>query len=81
MTGMAAIATAIALRKEITGEWPLPFIGGLSITLGLLLMLRSDEGALALVWIIAPYALVSGVTHMLFAFRMRQLAHEMAAHA
>ena len=78
MTGIAAIATAIALRREMSGEWPLPFVGTLSIALGGLLMLRSGVGALAVAWMIALYALISGSTQLLFALRMRQLAHEMA---
>jgi uncharacterized membrane protein HdeD (DUF308 family) len=75
--GIGAIAAAIALRKEMTGEWPLPFVGALSIVLGLLLMLRPGEGALALVWLIALYALLAGATQLVLALRMRQLAHEM----
>jgi uncharacterized membrane protein HdeD (DUF308 family) len=77
MTGIAAIATAIALRREISGEWPLPFVGALSIALGGLL-LRSGARALRVAWMIALYALISGSTQLLFALRMRQLAHEMA---
>jgi uncharacterized membrane protein HdeD (DUF308 family) len=78
MTGIAAIATAMALRKEMTGEWPLPFVGIFSIILGFLLILRPGEGAVALVWMIALYALLAGVIQMVLAFRLRQLAHEMA---
>jgi len=78
MTGIAAIATAIALRRDMAGEWPLPFVVILSIVLGGLLMLRSGVGALALALMIALYALISGSTPLLFALRMRQLAHEMA---
>jgi len=78
MTGIAAIATAMALRKEITGEWPLPFVGILSIVLGFLLILRPGQGAVAVVWVIALYALLAGFIQMVLAFRMRQLAHEMA---
>jgi uncharacterized membrane protein HdeD (DUF308 family) len=78
MSGIAAIASAIVLRREMAGEWPLPWVGALSIALGVLLMLRPREGALALVWMIALYALISGGAQLLFALRMRQLAHEMA---
>ena len=77
MTGVAAIATAVALRK-MTGEWPLPFVGALSIILGLLLILRPGEGALALVWMIALYAIMAGITQLVLALRLRQLAHEIA---
>jgi len=78
MTGIAAIAAAMALRKEITGEWPLPVVGTLSMILGFLLLLRPGQGAVAVVWVIALYAIAAGAIQMVLAFRMRQLAHEMA---
>lgn len=78
MIGIAAIATAIALRHEISGAWPLPLIGALSILLAFLLMLRPGVGALAVAWMVALYALIAGVTQLVFALRMRQLAHEVA---
>jgi uncharacterized membrane protein HdeD (DUF308 family) len=77
MTGIAAIAGAMALRKEISGEWPLPVVGILSIIFGFLLILRLGQGVVAVVWVIALYALLAGVIQMFLAFRMRQLAHEM----
>ena len=71
-SGMAEIGVAIALRKELTGEWPLPLAGTLSIIFGVLLMLLPSVGVLTLV--MGFYALIFGMTLMAFALRLRQLA-------
>jgi uncharacterized membrane protein HdeD (DUF308 family) len=78
MTGLAELASAAALRDEMSGEWPLPLAGTLSLILGLVLILRRGDGVLAAAWMISVYALISGASRLVFAVRMRQLAHEMA---
>ena len=78
VTGLAELASAAALRDEMSGEWPLPLVGTLSLILGLVLIVRRADGVLAAAWIVAVYALTSGATRLVFALRMRQLAHEMA---
>ena len=78
MTGGAAIATGMALRKEMSGEWPLRLAGVLAMMLGVALMLRPSAGALALVWMIALYAIITGIVQLVLALRMRQLSQEMA---
>jgi uncharacterized membrane protein HdeD (DUF308 family) len=71
VTGILDIITAIRLRKEIEGEWLL-ILGGLaSVLFGLIAFVRSGDGALAVISLIAIYALFVGVILMLLAFRMR----------
>jgi uncharacterized membrane protein HdeD (DUF308 family) len=65
------IAAAIRLRKVITGEWLLVLAGIASIALGILLVLFPGPGALALVFWIGAYALVSGILFIALAFRLR----------
>jgi uncharacterized membrane protein HdeD (DUF308 family) len=77
LTGVAAIATAILLRRELAGEWPLPVAGGLSLLLGILLLLQPMAGALAVVWLIGTYALLTGAVMIALAVRLRQFAHEL----
>lgn len=55
------IVGAIRLRKEISGEVWLALSGLASVLFAFMLMLRPGVGALALVWIIAGYALIMGV--------------------
>lgn len=77
LTGIAALASAFALRRELAGEWPLPVAGALSLVLGILLLLQPGAGALAVVWLIAMYALLAGSVMIALALRLRQFAQEM----
>jgi uncharacterized membrane protein HdeD (DUF308 family) len=76
LSGGVAIATAIRLRKELTGEWILVTTGILSIMFGLLLVVNAAAGLLSLVWLIGIYAMSSGIVMIPLALRLRQLSHE-----
>jgi uncharacterized membrane protein HdeD (DUF308 family) len=73
MIGATEIALAIKLRKEIKGEWLLILMGLLSIVFAVLLLWNPAPGALALLWLIASYAIVFGVLAIIFGFRLRSL--------
>ncbi len=70
-TGFLRIAAAIRLRKEISGEVWLALSGVLSVLFALMLMVRPAMGALALVWVIAGYALILGVFEVILGFELR----------
>jgi uncharacterized membrane protein HdeD (DUF308 family) len=61
VTGIAEIAAAVKLRRVMTGEWMLALTGVLSILFGVLCFAYPGSGALAVVWLIATYAIVFGV--------------------
>jgi uncharacterized membrane protein HdeD (DUF308 family) len=71
LTGFAAIAAAIRLRKEIKGEWLLAASGVLSIVFGMLLLGVPSAGALALLWMIGAYAIVAGLLLVGVGVRLR----------
>jgi len=71
--GVLEIAAAIRLRKEIDNEWWLILGGAASVFFGILLMARPGEGALAVLWLIATYAVFFGVTLVLLSFRVKGL--------
>ncbi len=73
MIGAAEIALAIKLRREIKSEWFLILMGLASIIFAVLLLWNPGPGALALLWLIASYAIVFGVLVILFGFRLRSL--------
>ena len=73
MIGAAEIALAIKLRREIKGEWFLILIGLASIIFAVLLLWNPGPGAVALLWLIASYAIVFGVLAIFFGFRLRSL--------
>ena len=73
--GIFEIIGAIRLRHEIDDEWWLIAAGILSVLFGLAVLLAPAAGALAIVWLIAAYAIVAGVLMVAFSFRLKSL-HE-----
>lgn len=73
MIGATEIVVAIKLRHEIKGEWFLILMGVVSIIFAIMLLWNPLPGALALVWLIASYAIVFGVLGIIFGFRLRSL--------
>lgn len=70
-TGVTQIVQAIQLRKEIEGEFWLGLSGALSVVFGIFLVIAPGPGVLALITIIAAYAIVFGVMLLFLAFRLR----------
>ncbi len=70
-TGVLEIASAMRLRKEISGEFWLLLSGIVSILFAIVLMWFPMAGALGLVWIIGAYAIAFGVMLIALAFRLR----------
>jgi uncharacterized membrane protein HdeD (DUF308 family) len=80
LTGVAEMVVAIVLRRELEGEWPLPFAGAVSVTVALLLLLTPNAvGAAELKWLVGPYAIIFGSTLLALVRRLRQLAQEIEA--
>lgn len=76
--GIIEIVLAVHLRKVIKGEWLLILGGLLSIVFGGILMAQPGVGVLAVLWIIATYAILFGVLLVILAFKARSFGKLLA---
>jgi uncharacterized membrane protein HdeD (DUF308 family) len=72
LDGVAAILSAISHRKQVSNWWVVMIEGACGIATGVLAFISSGLVALALVTLIAAWALVTGVLEMVAAVRLRQ---------
>jgi uncharacterized membrane protein HdeD (DUF308 family) len=78
LSGLAQIAVAAALRRELAGHWPVPVAAALSLGLVPICIVGQRAPLQLLVWAVAVYALLLSVVLTAFAHRMWQLGREMA---
>ena len=76
ITGIFEIVAAIQLRRVITGEWMMILGGLLSILFGVSLFVFPIAGVVSVVWMIGIYAVVFGISEIIFAFRLHSLRRE-----
>jgi len=72
-TGLLEIVASIRIRHVIGLGWPLLLDGIMLVLLGVILVLQPVTSASALLWLFGAYAVVSGMTLLFFAFRLRNL--------
>ena len=72
-TGVLQIVGAIELRNTIKNEWWLILNGAFSVLFGILLFVSPGAGALALIWLIALFAIAYGILLVGFAFKVKKL--------
>jgi uncharacterized membrane protein HdeD (DUF308 family) len=72
VTGAMRIAMAVRLRKEIEGEWLLGLSGALSILFGIVIMARPAVGAVAMLYVVAAWAILLGAILIALAFKARK---------
>ena len=72
LSGVTEMVAAVALRREMEGEWALFLVGVLSIALGAAMAVLPGVGLLSLVWMVGLYALLAGVALIVLALRMRR---------
>lgn len=73
--GIFEIVGAIQLRKEIDNEWMLILSGIVSVLFGLIVLIAPGAGALGLIWAIAAYSIVFGITFIALALRLKKHKH------
>jgi uncharacterized membrane protein HdeD (DUF308 family) len=70
--GFLRIAEAMLLRKEISGEMWLALSGVVAILFAVTLMVLHRMSAVAMIWLIAGYALVTGIFEVLLGVELRR---------
>src|SRR5262249_43729517 len=75
--GALEIAAAIRLRREIQGEFWMIFAGLLSVAFGVLVLAFPGAGALAALFYIGAWALLSGLAQIFLSFRLRSFVKEL----
>ena len=76
LTGVLDIAMAVRMRRALRGHWLLLLGGALSILFGLLVIAAPTAGALAMVWLISFYAILTGVLLFGLGWRTRRAARQ-----
>lgn len=72
LTGTLEIAAGIEYTGQVKGAWAL-WVGGLaSVAFGFIIAVRPATGLLTIVWLIGIYAIVLGVTQMIYAYRIQK---------
>jgi len=71
--GVFAIMLGYKVRAATEREWILYTMGGLSVAFGLLVFVNPVAGGLSVVWIIASWAIVTGLLKVWFAFKVKNL--------
>ncbi len=74
--GVAEIAAAIHLRRQIENEWMLILGGAVSILFGVLIALFPGAGVLSVLWVIGVFAIVFGIVAVVLSLRLRSLRRE-----
>jgi len=72
VNGVLEIVWAVRLRHRIQGEWLLGLAGLLSIVFGVFVLLFPGAGALAMVWLIAVYAIAIGILLLAAGLKLRR---------
>lgn len=74
VTGVLELVMAVRLRHEMQWEWLLGTAGVLSILLGIAVVIAPAGGVVAIAVLVGIYALLFGVSRILYAFRLRRLS-------
>jgi uncharacterized membrane protein HdeD (DUF308 family) len=79
LIGTLQVSSAVKLRHEIPGEWWLAISGLLGVTFGVLILMRPTQGALAVLWMFASFAILWGVMLLVSGFDIHRLRKHAAA--
>lgn len=71
VTGIIEIISAFVVPGSAGRRWGIGLAGLLSIIFGIILFVRPGAGLLAVLWVVGIYAIVFGVSLIIYAFQVR----------
>jgi uncharacterized membrane protein HdeD (DUF308 family) len=77
MAGVFLVMLGYKVRAATAREWILYLTGGLSILFGILVIVNPKVGGLSVIWMIAAWAIITGVLKIMFAFKVKSLPERM----
>jgi uncharacterized membrane protein HdeD (DUF308 family) len=77
--GVIQMFAAVALRREVDGEFWMGLGGLISVVFGASLILFPSAGLLSLVWLVGIWAIAFGISSLGLAFRLRAIDDELKA--
>ena len=77
LTGILEFTAGVELTGVVRSAWTYWVGGLLSVAFGVVIALAPISGALAIVWLIGIYAIVLGITRIVFAYRMHDVKTDM----
>lgn len=80
-SGISRIAMAIQLRKEIEGEGWLILSGVLSVIFGIIVFAQPGIGITTLMWIMATFAILTGVLLIVLSLKLRKAGSQIGEKA
>ena len=75
--GVFLVMLGYKVRAATEREWILYLTGGLSILFGILVIVNPMVGGLSVIWMIASWAIITGVLKIMFAFKVKSLPERM----
>lgn len=78
LLGALLVMLGIKVRKVTEKEWLLYLTGGLSVLFGVLIVLNPGAGAISVVYIIAAWAIITGLLKVFFGFKIKNLPDRIA---
>jgi uncharacterized membrane protein HdeD (DUF308 family) len=78
LLGVLLVMLGIKVRKVTDKEWLLYLTGGLSVLFGMLIVLNPGAGAISIVYIVAAWAIITGLLKVFFSFRIKNLPERIA---
>ncbi|HEX9181660.1 MAG TPA: DUF308 domain-containing protein, partial [Burkholderiales bacterium] len=78
MLGISQIALGWRIRKEVSNEWMLYLSGAVALLFGFMVMWNPAAGAVSVLWMIAFFSILFGVSMIVLSFRLKGLARKAA---